>query len=178
MALVELGSRVEVGVRERARPVLKRLARELGETAVLSVVDGGEAVALDQAFGGRHMVQVRYQPGFRHPLAVGAHGRAILAFAEAAMVQDALAAAADAAALRQALALTRERGWAYSHDELQLGASGLAVPLFDEHGHAIASVGIVAPVSRFPDTAEVAAVTLKAVAAAQGPALPGETRAG
>lgn len=178
MAVMELGDRVELTVRERARPVLERLAGEFGETAVLSVADGGEVVALDQVFGGRHMVQVRYQPGFRHPLTLGAHGRAILAFADQAATQAALAAVPDPAALRESLALTRERGWAFSHDELQLGASGLAVPLFDDQGRAIASVGIVAPVARFPDLADLAAATLAAAAAAQMPAMPGERYAG
>lgn len=176
-APLELADRVETSVRERARPVMRRLAHEFAETAVLSVVDGDEAVALDQVFGGRHMVQVRYRPGFRHSLAVGAHGRAILAFADESVTQTLLAAAPEPAALRELLALTRERGWAFSHDELQLGASGLAVPLFDGRGRAIASVGIVAPVARFPDTACLAAATVAAVAA-EMPALPGEARAG
>lgn len=178
IALLELASRVEVGIRDRARPVLEHLAGHLGETAVLSVVDGDEAVAVDQVFGGRHLVQVRYEPGFRHPLTVSAHGRAILAFVDPLIADAAVRAAPDPDTLRESLALTQQRGWAVSHDELQLGASGLAVPLFDTQGRAIASVGIVAPVARFPDTARVAEATLEAVAAVQMPARPGERRAG
>lgn len=127
-ALVELAGRVQTGLRERARPVLEALAAQFGETAVLSVPDGRDAVAIDQVLGGDHLVRVQYSPGFRHPLTKGAHGRAIL-----------------------------EGRWVVSHDELQLGATGGAAPLFDARGTAVASVGIVTPDNRFPDPEQVLA---------------------
>lgn len=173
-ALVELGSRVQADVRERARPIMERLSAQFGETSVLTVPEDLEAVAVDQVFGGDHMVRVQYAPGFRHPLARGAHGRAMLAFAPPTLVQRVRATVADPAALEAALAETRERGWAVSHDELQFGASGLAAPLLDEDGTAAASVGIVAPVTRFPAVDEVAAATLAAIAELA----PGETHQG
>jgi DNA-binding IclR family transcriptional regulator len=173
-ALIELGSRARADVRQRARPILERLAARFGETSVLTVRDDGDAVAVDQVFGGEHVVRVEYAPGFRHPLVLGAHGRALLAFAEPAVVERALAACPDRDAAEAALAQTRERGWAASHDELQFGASGVAAPLLDGRGLAVASLGIVAPVTRFPDVDEVAAATLAAIAACT----PGETRAG
>jgi IclR family KDG regulon transcriptional repressor len=165
MALVELGGLVHAAVRERTRTALEVLAARFGETAVLSVPDGLDAVALDQVLGGEHMVRVQYAPGFRHPLHLAAHGRALLAFADPATVDRALA---DHAELRDELQATRRRGWAVSHDELQLGASGLAAPLLDARGRAIASIGIVAPVNRFPDVGELAAATVEALADMQG----------
>lgn len=133
-ALVELGGRVQARLRERARPALESLAARFGETAVLTVPDGQDAVAIDQVLGGEHPLRVQYAPGFRHPLTMGAHGRAIM-----------------------------EGRWAVSHGELQLGASGLAAPVFDARGIAVASVGIVAPSNRFPDPDEVVAATLAAI---------------
>jgi DNA-binding IclR family transcriptional regulator len=173
-ALVELGSRARADVRQRARPVLERLSAQFGETCVLTVADDVDAVAVDQVLGSEHLVRVEYAPGFRHPLAVGAHGRAVLAFADRALVDRVMAACAEPSALESALAATRERGWAVSHDELQFGASGVAAPLLDEQGAAMASVGIVAPVTRFPDVDEVATATLAAIA----DLVPGEIRAG
>ncbi len=133
-ALIQLSGRVHAGLRERARPVLETLAARFDETAVLTVADGQDAVAIDQVLGGEHLVRVHYAPGFRHPLTKGAHGRAIL-----------------------------ERRWVVSHDELQLGAFGGAAPLFDARGEAVASVGIVAPFNRFPDPDSLAAATLAAI---------------
>ncbi len=177
-ALVELASLVEAGVRQRARPVLEALTARFGETAVLAVPEGGHAVAVDQVLGQGHLMRVEYSPGFRHPLAVGAHGRAILAFAPPAMAEAALAGVDDPGATRALLEQTRARGWAVSHDELQFGASGVAAPLLDTAGFAVASVGIVAPVQRFPDVEEVAAATLAAIAALPVPVETGVTRAG
>jgi IclR family KDG regulon transcriptional repressor len=155
-ALVELGGRVQSRLRERARPVLETLAARFGETVVLTVPDGRDAVAIDQVLGGDHLVRVHYAPGFRHPLTKAAHGRAILAYADLP-VRD--------RELQAVLREVRARGWAYSHDELQMGASGLAAPLLDATGRAAGSVGVVAPATRFPDVEEVAAATLAAVAA-------------
>lgn len=155
-ALVELGGRVESRLRERARPVLETLAARFGETVVLAVPEGRDAVALDQVLGGEHLVRVHYAAGFRHPLTKAAHGRAILAYADLP-VRD--------RELQASLREVRDRGWAFSHDELQLGASGLAAPLLDAGGRAVGSVGLVAPANRFPDVEEVAAATLAAVAA-------------
>lgn len=162
-ALAVLGSRAEAGVRDRARPALEALADRFGETAVLAVAEGGEAVAVDQVLGRAHPLRVEYRPGLRHPLTRGAHGRAILAFADPAVRDAALAADPDPDRLAALLGDTRARGWAYSRDELQSGTSGLAVPLFDARGRAVASLGIVAPVARFPDPATVAAATLDAL---------------
>lgn len=153
----ELGSSVaalakvfEANVRTAAGPALSRLATDCGETAVLSVPEGDQAVALDQVVATQQLVQVRYQPGFRHPLARGAHGKAILAWCEPALVERAAAQVDDHAALRAELAAIRERGLAFTRDELQFGAYGIAAPVFDAHGRICASLGVVAPLERMP----------------------------
>ena len=49
LRLVTLSDRVlgQLDVRQRARPLLTRLAQETGETATLSVPSGGEAITVD-----------------------------------------------------------------------------------------------------------------------------------
>lgn len=151
LRLAELGGAVERDVRDAARGALEQLAAETGETALLAIPDGDEAVAVDQVVAG-HAVQVRYRPGFRHPLARGAHGLAILAFSDPATV-DRLAAGAedDPDDLRDRLAAVRRNRVALSHDELQLGAAGVAAPVLDGvAGRVAASVGVVAPLGRLP----------------------------
>lgn len=173
IALLGLGQRVEPELRQVARSFLAQLVEHAGETAVLSVPDGDQAVALDQVLATGHVVRVEYPPGFRHSLALGAHGRAILAHSEPSLVERVLAVADDPAALGGELEAVRARGYATSHDELRSGAWGLAVPVLGADDRVMGSIGVVAPVSRLPDEARLARVAL-AAAAALGARLGGE----
>lgn len=150
LALAALGQAVERDVRTVARPALERLASQTGETAVLAVADGDEAVALDQVVASQAL-QVRYQPGFRHPLSRGAHGLAILALAGEETISRFADAADDPDSLRDRLRAVRRNRVALSHDELQLGAAGVASPIIDGvEGRVVGSVGVVAPLGRLP----------------------------
>jgi DNA-binding IclR family transcriptional regulator len=166
LELVRLGHAVESDLRDAARPWLEWLTERFGETAVLAVPDDGEAVAVDQVLPAGRMVQVHYRPGFRHPLARGAHGRAMLAFLPATLVERALAGLDDAAAVRRRLDEARRLGEAVSRDELKLGAAGLAAPVLDGSGVAVASIGVVAPAGRFVNDATLAAGAREAAAQA------------
>ncbi len=157
-ALMALGERVEVTLRSAARIPLRVLGGKLKETAVITVAEDGEAVALDQfAHFGRHLLRVDYRPGFRHPLDRAAHGKAILAFRD----DDGLGPRLDA----EERARIRRRGYAESHDELQQGAAGLAAPVFGPDGRVVASIGVVAPVDRMPERRMAARAVLEAAAA-------------
>ncbi len=143
-ALLDLGDRVETDLRAAARIPLQ----------VLTVPDGAEAVAIEQNNGFHHALRVEYRPGFRHPLDRAAHGKAILAF-----MGDAPAGLPGDEA-----AVIRRRGFAVSRDELQLGAAGLAAPVFARGGAVIASIGVVAPLDRMPPEREAARAVLEAAA--------------
>lgn len=166
LALLDLATRIEADLRRVSRPVLDGLADQFGETVVLSIPDGDDLVAIDQALGERHPVRVAYRPGARHPLTRGAHGRAVLAFSEDAAITRALEREPDADAKRITTLLeqTRRLGYAVSHDELQYGASGLAVPVRGGTGTVIASLGMVAPVGRLPAEGRLSAAMLGAAA--------------
>ena len=47
------------------------------------------------------------------------------------------------------LARIRERGYAESHEETDLGAWGIATPIHDRKGDVVAAIGIAGPGSRF-----------------------------
>lgn len=147
--LLELAARVERDLRRAARPLLEQLASDFGETAVLSIPDGDDVIAVDQAVGERHPVRVDYPPGFRHRQTRGAHGRVVLAHARPDAIERVLAVEDEPARLRTELEATRDAGYATTHNELQFGASGTAVPVF-VHGTVVASVGVIAPVGRLP----------------------------
>ena len=78
LGLLALAAGVEPELRALARTELEGLAERFGETAVLTVRDGDEAVAVDQVVGRAGVLQVNYRTGTRHPLTVAASGRALL----------------------------------------------------------------------------------------------------
>ena len=163
LGLATLGQQVERDVRVAAARALEALADETAETALLAVPDGSMAVAVEQVVAVARPVQVRYQPGFRHPLTRGAHGLAILAFSPDTLVESAVAEHGDAPRLRHRLEEIRGAGYAVTRDELELGAAGVAAPVFaGVRGPVCASLGIVTPVHRFPTGQATIAATLRA----------------
>lgn len=175
VGLLELAAQVERDLRLAARPLLEELAEEFGETSVISVPDGRDVVALDQAVGERHPVRVDYRPGFRHSQHLAAHGRALLAYAPEEVVACVVDELDDPDGLRDALARIRDVGHATTHDELQLGASGSAVPVFAA-GVVVASLGVIAPTGRLPSEERLVA-SLRDAAARLGALLTAQARA-
>jgi IclR family acetate operon transcriptional repressor len=151
VALVELGARASRGleVRRLALPGMRALMEHVREAVCLAVRDRQDVVVVDRVEPPGLFVRVGYHVGFRHPLPVGAHGRALLAFME---VEEGTGAERQAA-LAAELEASRMRGFAISADELERGASGVASPILDRGGRPIASLGIVAPSPRMPDPA-------------------------
>jgi DNA-binding IclR family transcriptional regulator len=150
VALVELGARAGRGleVRRIALPGMRALMEQVREAVCLAVRDRNDVVVVDRVEPPGLFVRVGYHVGFRHPLAVGAHGRALLSFMEA---DDRLPHLERHANLAAELDASRQRGFAVSTDELERGASGVAAPILDRLGRPIASVGLLAPTARMPD---------------------------
>jgi DNA-binding IclR family transcriptional regulator len=129
--VLELARGVAADLQHTALPVLTQLAEDLGATAALTVADGDEAVALLVVEPTNATMHVAYRPGRRHPLRLGASGKAILAGRPAARGEP------------DEIAQARTRGFAESVGEIQPGAVGIAAPVL-VNGHADASVGAVA----------------------------------
>jgi DNA-binding IclR family transcriptional regulator len=151
LSMLELGVRAAQGleVRRLAGPPLRGLMEETNETACLAVRDRDDLVVVEVIEPGDRFVSVNYRIGFRHPLGVAAHGRALMAFL-------------PEGAREPSLQSVRQRGVAYTRDELEPGASGVAAPVFDHTGRAVAAVGIVAPTARLPEPETVALRVLRA----------------
>ena len=147
-AILPLARAVEPELIAGVMPEMLALARETGETAVAHVVDGTDAVVVAQALGTRHLVRVAHEEGSRHPLALGASGRALLAFRPPEAIEAIARTAQDSQLLARQLAEVRALGYAVSHDELQAGAHGVAAPLRDREGGAQASIALVVPTGR------------------------------
>jgi DNA-binding IclR family transcriptional regulator len=160
VALVELGARASraLEVRRLAMPGMRALMEHVREAVCLTVRDRQDVVVVDRVEPPGLFVRVGYHVGFRHPLAIGAHGRALLAFLDhghGGGSGDRATLGERSAPLAMELDATRSRGFAISTDELERGASGVASPILDRGGRPIAAIGIVAPSPRLPDPAAV-----------------------
>ncbi|MBL8386583.1 MAG: IclR family transcriptional regulator [Burkholderiales bacterium] len=147
ITLLRLAQAVEPELLAAARPVLEKLARAHGETFILTVRDGDEAVQVEQAVGSRHFVRVQLARGFRHPLPSGASGRAILAFLDGETVARLVNATPAPRKLAALVAQARADGYAASHDELSAGVHGLSCPIL-AGGTVVGSIGVVTPAIR------------------------------
>ena len=152
VALVELGARAGRGleVRRLALPAMRALMDQTREAVCLAVRDRGDVVVIDRVEPPGLFVRVGYHVGFRHPLHVGAHGRALLAHLTPEEQEPILKRQPQVAAEVEG---TRMRGFAVSADELERGAAGVAAAILDRLGRPIASIGIVAPSPRLADPA-------------------------
>lgn len=150
VALVELGARAGRGleVRRVALPPMRALMEQVREAVCLTVRDRSDVLVVDRVEPPGLFVRIGYHVGFRHPLAMGAHGRALLAWMEPDDQALQLERHPQVGAELEAI---RRRGFAISLDELERGAAGVAAPIMDRHSRPIASVGLVAPTPRMSD---------------------------
>jgi DNA-binding IclR family transcriptional regulator len=79
LGVLAMGRQVQPIVRDTAMPALRLLADAVNATAVLTVVDGPEALAAVVVEPSRSDLHVASRSGARYPLEHGAAGRAILA---------------------------------------------------------------------------------------------------
>lgn len=140
--LLSLAQQAEAALIKIADPVLKRLADGFGETFILTLRDGNDAVQVAQAVNADMMVRIEMRRGFRHPLFAGASGLAILAFLDPADIATVLRGAEDADAVQDKLRDVRAAGHAQSRGELSEGIQGLSVPLWADD-KVIGSIGII-----------------------------------
>lgn len=147
-AVFTLARQAGTDLRSAAKPVMQRLAAEIGETVVLHGLDNWEAVVIDQAVGQQHLVRVEHTPGSRHPLYKGASGWSILAFQGDKAIARILKRAEDPAAALARIEMTKADGCSISHDELQMGVHGIAAPILEKGGRCEASLGVLVPSMR------------------------------
>ncbi|OVZ60578.1 hypothetical protein CDO44_07555 [Pigmentiphaga sp. NML080357] len=143
-----------------SEPWLQRLTRDTGESAGLSVLrnDMAERIASSQS---PKAVLYSVHAGVMQPLYASSAGKVLLAWLppaerEAYLQRVKLQPRTEqtirsAAVLRRQLHQIREEGVAWSFSEFTAGIAGLAVPVLDVHGRALAAVGLAMPASRLED---------------------------
>ncbi|MEO5940308.1 MAG: IclR family transcriptional regulator [Candidatus Limnocylindrales bacterium] len=136
-----------------ADPVLRLLADETGETAVIVRRLGLSAVCLHEVASSQAL-RVTLAPSTSLPLASGAFGKTLLAFAPPEILDEVIgadgsvvASPADPDRLRAELADIVTSGVARSVGEVVSGSVAIAVPIFREDG-IVAAIGVTGPEGR------------------------------
>ena len=122
--LAALAAGVAHDLQAEALPELTAAANELGMTCFLAVLDRDECVTIASVEPSHAVASVAQRPGTRHPVSVGAPGKAILSILPSG---DRPTAMSDA--LISDVAESTDRGYATSHDEVISSLRSVAVPL-------------------------------------------------
>lgn len=159
MKVWELGNGAvsRLDVRDLARPVMEALNAATHETVHLTVLtEGGEMVFLDKLDSTR-AVRPNVEVGTLLPAYCVANGKAMLAFLPKARVDRVLRGKlrqfTDATITRKSellahLAAVRRLGYAVNRGEYRADVWGLAAPICDHTGTAVAALGISVPSNR------------------------------
>lgn len=148
--MAALAAGVAHDLQAEALPELTVVANELGMTCFVSVLDHDECVTLVSVEPRHAVASVAQRPGTRHPVTVGAPGKAILS-----VLPERLWPASVSDSLRDEVTDAAARGWAQSHDEVIPSLRAVAVPLV-VRGRGPAAMAVVYLASDH-DAAEIAA---------------------
>lgn len=157
LAVARLGQVALAGVDLRlvARPHLRRLVDQTGETAFLLVVEKRSAVVIDTVASDAPL-RLTYPVGTPWPLHAGASNKVLLAHLPEETVAEVLAdplphvtprTITDPHRLRAELSRIRHRGFAHSVGELTPGIVGVAVPILSG-GQLMGALAVAGPISR------------------------------
>jgi len=144
---------------EIARPSLRRLAEETGESAFFSIRRGAETVCLLREEGSFPVRSFVLHEGVRFPLGVASAGTAIMAFLPENEQEQVLARWADHAGpfaeahteevVRASLARTRETGYSVNPGLVLEGSWGMGAAVFDQSGRPAWALSLTGIEPRF-----------------------------
>ncbi len=144
----------------QSHPYMRRLMEQSGETANLAILDGTEAVFIDQVQC-RETMRTIVRLGSRVPLHASGVGKAIFASLpdeqiEAILKVKGLPRITDntitsAETMWASLRVIRQRGWSFDDEEHLIGTRCVASPIYDEHAESLGAISLAGPVSRLPD---------------------------
>lgn len=180
-------TRSRMDVVQESRPVTAPLAARVGETVNVVILSGRETLYLDQV-SGTSALQIHNWVGKRNPIHATANGRVLLAHVSDGE-RDAILAAATAPdgeltrltertlvsrdAVLADLDQVRLRGYAVARDELEVGLTALAAPIWGSTGEVVASLSVSGPTFRIEDRLPLLVSEVVAAAAAVSARLGG-----
>jgi IclR family acetate operon transcriptional repressor len=138
---------------------VKQLARRTNETVHLAIREGRNALFIDHA-SANHVIAVSGQTGEMVPLHCTAHGKALLSgldraelrriFGDSPLAVYTKSTIGTIAGLAEKCAEIQARGYATDDAEFREGLRCVAAPIRAQKGMVVGSIGISAPLERFP----------------------------
>jgi IclR family acetate operon transcriptional repressor len=142
---------------DRARPILRKLMEETGETANLGIEREGAVLFISQVET-HATIRAFFPPGTLSPMHASGVGKALLAQMDEDRLDRILTAQrferftkytlTDLGHLRENLIEVREVGYSVDDEEKNLGMRCIAAPVFDVSDEAVAGISVSGPISR------------------------------
>ena len=164
---------------ERARPILRGLMEQTGETANLGIESEGSVLFVSQVET-HAALRAFFPPGTRSPLHASGIGKTLLAW-DPARLERLLEVGlsgftpqtlTDPAALQAELATIRAQGHAVDNEERTEGMRCVAAPIRNTFGEIVAGISVSGPVNRVtPERVPAIAAAVVEAAAAVSAAL-------
>jgi len=143
-----------------ARPYMRRLMEESGETVNLAIADRTEVVYLAQVECHK-MMRAIAGPGGRANMHCSGVGKALLAYTSSTELGEILQSKSlpretpktisKPDALKADLVKIRKRGFAIDDEENAVGLRCVAAVIFDEHAEPLAGLSVSGPMARMTD---------------------------
>lgn len=162
MAALAYDSAQDRGLLENSLDVMRRLRDKAKETVVISILDRGEGLVLEQVQS-HHAFRFVCDPGTRQIIYASASTKAILAFLPEHERDAALkgvtfkrltaSTIASRAKFNEALAEVRQAGYGVDRAEALAGVHCVAAPIFNHQGFPVAALTITGPAERVPVSA-------------------------
>ncbi|SDI60156.1 IclR family transcriptional regulator [Paenibacillus naphthalenovorans] len=156
--LLELGNKVlkNHNLVDFAKPYLQRLSEKTKELVCLCIIDGKDAIYVDK-IDSKHPIRFNAEEYRRFPLYATSAARAILAFHDREFIDEVLAddlitftpySITESRMMQDRLEEIRKNGYEISSNLRNVGATGIAAPIFDAYGKVPASVSVIGPTDR------------------------------
>jgi IclR family transcriptional regulator, acetate operon repressor len=144
----------------QSHPYMRRLMEQSGETANLAILDGTEAVFIDQVQC-RETMRTIVRLGSRVPLHASGVGKAIFAALPDEQIDAILkvkglpritpTTITSPETMWSAMRVIRQRGYSFDDEEHLPGTRCVAAPFYDEHADVLGAISLAGPISRLPD---------------------------
>ncbi len=161
-ALVHLGVMAldSLDIRGFARPVLKKLSQETGESSHIAMLNGDKSL-LVEVCDSPHPIRIASRPGTLVDLHCSSTGKVFLAFnipepskfcRTLNLVEHTENTSTTIEEVLADIEQTRKQGYGIDEEEYLPGARCIAAPIMNAFGKTIAAIGITASTSTFTKT--------------------------
>lgn len=162
-------SSVQMNLVNVAVPHMKSLASLSGETVLLTIISGWKTLCIESIEASR-LVKLTLERGSTLPLHAGAPSKILLAYQKDSFIEYFLknvvltkytdGTITDEILLRKELLAIREQGYALSKEEVDLGASAIAAPVFYNNEKVVAGITVAGPTERINNENKLALIQM------------------